>query len=48
MEKHTVGVFSSITAAVGYLESKNIRADRNQISKWLDTGKPYKAYVFLR
>jgi len=48
IENGETNEFSSITAAVEYLKSKNILADRNKISKWLDTGKPYKAYIFQK
>lgn len=40
--------FSSITATVNYLQSKGIIANRNQITKFLDSGKPYKGYIFSR
>jgi len=40
--------FFSITAAVNYLKSKDIKVDRNQITKFLNTGKPYKGYIFSR
>ena len=40
--------FSSITMAVQYLKSINIHADRNQLAKHLDTGKPYKGYIFSK
>ena len=40
--------FSSIMATVKYLESINIKTDRNLISKHLDTGKVYKGYVYYK
>ena len=39
--------FSSITAAVKYLKSKNVTADINLIAKCLNTGQPYKNYFFF-
>ena len=40
--------FSSITAAVNFLKNKDIQVNRDQITKWLNTGKPYKGYIFSR
>lgn len=40
--------FPSIIASVNYLKSKGIVADRDQIAKRLDTGKPYKGYIFSK
>ena len=40
--------FSSIKAAVLYLKSKGILADRNIISKYLKLEKPYKGYILSR
>lgn len=40
--------FSSIKTAVLYLKSKGILADRNIMSKYLKSEKPYKGYVLFR
>jgi hypothetical protein len=38
--------FPNILAAVSYLESKNNKVNRNTIAKYLNTGKPFKGYLF--
>lgn len=38
----------SIVSAVRYLKSKNIKADRNILTKCLNKGKPYKGYLYFR
>jgi hypothetical protein len=38
----------SIVSAVRYLKSKNIKADRNILTKYLNKGKPYKGYLYFR
>lgn len=38
----------SIVAAVRYLKSKNIKADRNILTKYLNKDKPYKGYLYYR
>lgn len=38
--------FNSITDTVKYLKSINIIVDRNTASKYLDTGKSYKGYLY--
>lgn len=40
--------FTSITAAVRYLKSINIKTDRNLITKYLDTGESYKGYLYYK
>lgn len=40
--------FPSIVAAVRYLKSKNIKADRNILTKHLNKDKPYKGYLCYR
>jgi hypothetical protein len=35
-------------SAVRYLKSKNIKADRNTLTKCLNKGKPYKGYLYFR
>lgn len=40
--------FPSIVAAVRYLDTKNIYADRNKIAKHLGSGLPYKGYIFSK
>ena len=40
--------FPSITMTVKYLKSISIYVDRNQLAKHLDTGKPYKGYIFSK
>lgn len=40
--------FPSIIAAVRYLNTLDIRADRNQIAKHLDTGISYKGYIYSK
>jgi len=46
VETGNIQEFSSILAVVSYLESINIKANRNSITKYLNTGKPYKNYIF--
>lgn len=38
--------FPNILAVVSYLESKNNKINRNSITKYLNTGKPFKGYLF--
>ena len=38
--------FPNILAVVSYLESKNNKVNRNTIAKYMNTGKPFKGYLF--
>jgi hypothetical protein len=38
--------FPNILAVVSYLESKNNKINRNTIAKYLNSGKPFKGYLF--
>ena len=38
--------FSNILAVVSYLESVNNKVNRNTMAKYLDTGVPFKGYLF--
>lgn len=40
--------FPSITRTVQYLKSINVHVDRNQLVKQLNTGKPYKGFIFSK
>ncbi len=38
--------FPNILAVVSYLESKNNKVNRNTIAKYMNSGKPFKGYLF--
>lgn len=40
--------FTSITAAMSYLKDNGIHADRNTLAKYINSGKPYKGFLFTK
>lgn len=40
--------FSSITAAITYLKDNDIKADRNVLSKYINSNKSYKGFLFSK